>query len=95
MALIWPIGESGAQVPTNMLLNWAIPEFVKSSVGSSEGITGEEGTFLWPRFSKNSTKVLRTFPAFNTQGDTHLLGFNSDLQAIPPWHQPEITCNNS
>src|SRR5258706_12041958 len=38
--------------PRKTSLNWFIPAFVKSSVGSSPGTSGELGTMRWPCFSK-------------------------------------------
>src|SRR5438046_10254859 len=37
-------------VPRKYGLNWFIPALVNSSVGSSCGTTGEEGTKVWPCF---------------------------------------------
>jgi hypothetical protein len=37
-------------------LNWFIPAFVKRSVGSSLGTSGELCTIRWPRDSKNFRK---------------------------------------
>jgi hypothetical protein len=38
--------------PRNVSLNWFMPAFVKSSVGSSPGTSGELGTTRWPFVSK-------------------------------------------
>jgi hypothetical protein len=34
--------------PRNTSLNWFMPAFVKRSVGSSPGTSGELGTTAWP-----------------------------------------------
>jgi hypothetical protein len=41
--------EPGSACPTKSGLNWFMPAFVKSSVGSSCGTTADEGTGVWPR----------------------------------------------
>ena len=45
--------------PRNRSLNWFIPAFVKSSVGSSPGTSEELGTIACPFFSKYLRKLLR------------------------------------
>ena len=45
--------------PRKTSLNWFIPAFVKSSVGSSCGTSGELGTTRWPFRSKNFRKEAR------------------------------------
>jgi hypothetical protein len=40
-------------------LNWFIPAFVNSRVGSSAGTREELGTTAWPFFSKYLRKELR------------------------------------
>src|ERR1700752_3115025 len=50
--------------PRKTSLNWFIPAFVKSSVGSSPGTTGDEATMAWPFDSKNFRKVWRISAAF-------------------------------
>src|ERR1022692_3621529 len=50
--------------PRNTSLNWFIPAFVNSSVGSSPGTTGDEATMVWPLASKNFRKVERISAAF-------------------------------
>src|SRR3954464_10372599 len=45
--------------PRNRSLNWFIPAFVKSSVGSSPGTSGELGTARWPCCSKYFRKDAR------------------------------------
>ncbi len=40
-------------------MNWFIPAFVKSSVGSSAGTSDELGTMVWPFCSKYSRKLRR------------------------------------
>src|ERR1700751_5527081 len=50
--------------PRKTSLNWFIPAFVKSSVGSSPGTTGDEATIVWPFDSKNFRKVERISAAF-------------------------------
>src|SRR5438552_5718264 len=37
-------------VPRNTSLNWFMPALVNSSVGSSCGTTGDDGTNVWPCF---------------------------------------------
>src|SRR5436305_10818164 len=43
-------GHGAFSWPRKYGLNWFIPAFVKSSVGSSCGTTGELGTNVWPCF---------------------------------------------
>src|SRR5471030_2910388 len=50
--------------PRKTSLNWFIPAFVNSSVGSSPGTTGDEATMVWPLASKNFRKVERISAAF-------------------------------
>src|ERR1700760_4216769 len=50
--------------PRNTSLNWFMPAFVNSSVGSSPGTTGEDATMVWPFDSKNFRKVERISAAF-------------------------------
>src|SRR5438046_7426168 len=50
--------------PRNTSLNWFIPAFVNSSVGSSPGTTGLEATTVWPLLSKNFRNVERISEAF-------------------------------
>src|SRR6185436_11426533 len=50
--------------PRNTSLNWFIPAFVNSSVGSSPGTTGLEATTVWPFCAKNSRNVERISAAF-------------------------------
>src|SRR3954468_4000515 len=50
--------------PRNTSLNWFMPAFVNSSVGSSPGTTGDEATMVWPFDSKNFRKVERISAAF-------------------------------
>src|SRR5205823_4789362 len=51
-------------VPRNTSLNWFMPAFVKSSVGSSSGTTGDDGTAVWPCFfTKKSMNSWRTWSA--------------------------------
>src|SRR5471032_2576676 len=50
--------------PRNTSLNWFMPAFVKSSVGSSPGTTGDEATMVWPLASKNFRNVERISAAF-------------------------------
>src|SRR6187551_2340654 len=45
--------------PRKTSLNWFIPAFVNSSVGSSPGTTGLEATTVWPFDSKNLRKLER------------------------------------
>ena len=50
------LGEPGCACPIKMGLNWFMPAFAKSSVGSSYGTTGDEGTILCsfvPKYSTN------------------------------------------
>ena len=51
-------------VPRNTSLNWFIPALVNSSVGSSPGTTGLDGTTVWPFDSKNFRNVERISAAF-------------------------------
>src|SRR3954469_1180914 len=47
-------------VPRKMGLNWFIPALVNSSVGSSCGTTGDDGTNVWPcRCTKKSMNCWR------------------------------------
>src|ERR1700761_8191666 len=50
--------------PRNTSLNWFMPAFVNSRVGSSPGTTGDEATMVWPFDSKNFRKVERISAAF-------------------------------
>src|SRR4051812_35202681 len=50
--------------PRNTSLNWFMPAFVNSSVGSSPGTTGDEATMAWPFDSKKFRKVERISAAF-------------------------------
>src|SRR6188472_2961464 len=50
--------------PRKTSLNWFIPAFVNSSVGSSPGTTGLEATTVWPFPSKNFRNVERISAAF-------------------------------
>src|SRR5215218_2747816 len=50
--------------PRKTSLNWFIPAFVNSSVGSSPGTTGLEATIAWPFDSKNFRNVERISEAF-------------------------------
>src|SRR5687768_567770 len=46
--------------PRKIGLNWFIPALVNSSVGSSCGTTGDDGTNVWPcRFTKKSMNSWR------------------------------------
>jgi hypothetical protein len=45
--------------PRKTSLNWFIPAFVNSSVGSSCGTSGELATTVWPWRRKNSRKLPR------------------------------------
>src|SRR5260370_27422695 len=40
----------GFSVPRKYGLNWFMPALVNSSVGSSRGTTGDDGTNVWPCF---------------------------------------------
>src|SRR3954447_25996580 len=54
-------GWGGFSVPRKYGLNWFMPALVKSSVGSSCGTTGDDGTKGWPRFwQKKSMNCWRT-----------------------------------
>src|SRR6478609_2988423 len=46
-------------LPRNVSLNWFIPAFVNSSVGSSPGTSEELGTMVCPCFWKYSRKLRR------------------------------------
>src|SRR5256885_14801566 len=50
--------------PRNTSLNWFIPALVNSSVGSSPGTTGLDGTTVWPFDSKNFRNDWRMSEAF-------------------------------
>src|SRR3954468_11001928 len=50
--------------PRNTSLNWFMPAFVKSSVGSSPGTNGLDGTTACPLDSKNFRNVERISLAF-------------------------------
>src|SRR4029453_10754415 len=50
--------------PRNTSLNWFIPALVNSSVGSSPGTTGLDGTTVWPFDSKNLRNVEGISEAF-------------------------------
>src|SRR5256885_16357599 len=50
--------------PRNTSLNWFIPALVKSSVGSSPGTTGLDGTMAWPFDSKKDRNDWRMSEAF-------------------------------
>src|SRR5688500_7126847 len=53
-------GQGAFSTPRKYGLNWFIPAFVNSSVGSSCGTTGELGTNVWPcRLTKKSMNCLR------------------------------------
>src|SRR5256885_8313351 len=41
---------AGVWVPRKIGLNWFMPALVNSSVGSSRGTTGDDGTNVWPCF---------------------------------------------
>src|SRR3546814_20298838 len=52
--------DLGSRVPRKMGLNWFMPALVKSSVGSSYGKTGDDGTKRCSaRDTKKSTNVER------------------------------------
>src|SRR5438067_5983999 len=53
--------------PRNTSLNWFMPALVKSSVGSSPGTTGLDGTTVWPFDSKNFRNCERISEAFMGQ----------------------------
>src|SRR3982751_3939400 len=50
--------------PRKTSLNWFIPALVKSSVGSSPGTTGLDGTTVWPFEAKKLRNVERISAAF-------------------------------
>src|SRR6185369_12319781 len=50
--------------PRKTSLNWFIPALVKSSVGSSPGTTGLDGTTVWPFDAKKLRNVERMSAAF-------------------------------
>src|SRR5215831_12773798 len=50
--------------PRKTSLNWFIPALVKSSVGSSPGTTGLDGTMVWPFDAKKFRNVERMSAAF-------------------------------
>src|SRR5262249_14949179 len=52
--------------PVNTSLNWFMPAFVNSSVGSACGTSELEGTISCPCLAKNSRNVRRTSAAFMT-----------------------------
>ena len=56
-------GPLGSALPRKMGLNWFIPAFANSNVGSSCGTTGEEGTNVWSLFLKKSKNVPRILRA--------------------------------
>lgn len=56
-----------------MYVTWFIPALTNSRLGSPLGLTGEDGTTLWPYSSlKKSTNVFRTRFALNSAPE-HLL----------------------
>ena len=57
-------GELGSTLPTKMGLNWFMPAFAKSSVGSSTGTTGDDGQNVCSFVcAKKLMNVSRTFAA--------------------------------
>src|SRR4051812_2993618 len=75
--------------PRNTSLNWFIPAFVKSSVASPAGTSGELGTTLWPFASKyvrkeprSSLEVIRLLYRTSLQHPYDLVGFESLVQEI-------------
>src|SRR5687767_473419 len=50
---------SRVSLPSSVSLNWFMPAFVKSSVGSPCGTRGELGTIRWPFRSKYFRKEAR------------------------------------
>src|SRR5215468_4372130 len=69
----FPSGDDGAAWPRKIGLNWFIPAFVNSSVGSSTGTHGEDGTNVCPSVLeglpwKNSMNVRRTWSAVGGGG---------------------------
>src|SRR5262249_830690 len=50
--------------PVNTSLNWTMPAFVNSSVGSLAGTSELDATISWPLLRKNSRNALRTSAAF-------------------------------
>src|SRR4051794_15143093 len=52
--------------PRKTSLNWFMPALVNSSVGSSPGTTGLEGTMVWPFDAKKLRNVERISAAFMT-----------------------------
>jgi hypothetical protein len=50
--------------PRNTSLNWTMPEFTNSSVGSLAGTSDDEGTIVCPRSAKNCRNLVRISAAF-------------------------------
>src|SRR5688500_7217773 len=48
--------QGAFSVPRKYGLNWFIPALVNSSVGSSCGTTGDDGTNVWPCFSMKKSR---------------------------------------
>ena len=68
-------------------MNWTIPEFVKSSVGSPAGTRLALGTTAWPRSAKNSTKRRRISAA----GSATIRGSGRDGgRHRPQWYRTSV-----
>src|SRR5262249_6351735 len=66
-------------VPRNTSLNWFMPALANSSVGSSRGTTGLDGTIVWPcRLMKKSRNCWRTSFALGMMALTNGTGYADD-----------------
>src|SRR3954470_18631397 len=74
--------------PRNRSLNWFIPAFVNSSVGSSAGTSGELGTMRWPFFLKYSRKDDRI--SFDVMVSFYKTGANVRFRDAIVRHRPMV-----